>query len=295
LVGENYRSVKDLVVLKAMPTTHIELNILRGLHKQKEQTHEIKSEQQLLNLLMALDWQVFHVVTLSKSETDWAQIGGSREEDGLVAVYQEGEEIIIKNSVPRDSAEIEAFFLSYYNKSHYFKKELPYRPRPKAKAVAQLQVPPNPNYNLSEELKKFRCQERRVHVLSFVFVFLIGYLVYAGFNDELRFIGQRTIAIDAIVIDAKYAHFGKGKFYRRATYEYVYEGKTYAGKFNTGPSNPKGFSGCRLRVKVSKRYPRRSKILARYKSCNDLPFDGLELPAWLKGPKTTSLVNEHGD
>ncbi|MCH8555711.1 MAG: hypothetical protein LAT76_11170 [Schleiferiaceae bacterium] len=273
--------------MKTADTNHLELNILCGLEQQEETTYAIKSEQQLLKTLRAIDWQVFHIVTLSRSETDWVQIGGSIDTDGLAAVYQVSDEMIIKDTVPRNDIEIEDYFLSFYAGNQSFKKERPYWPQPKVKRTDQSKTPQRLDYNLAKKIKISRWQERRLHILSLIFVLFVGYMGYAIIYDELRFIGQHTIEIDALVIDAKYAHFGKGKLYRRATYEYTYDGKAFTGKFNALPSNSKGFRGCKVRIKVSKRYPHRSKVLAKYKSCNDLPYDRLELPAWLNGPKTT--------
>ena len=70
----------------------MELLVLSDYGSEEILKKEEISESDILETMNAIDWNLFHLVGLSKNDSDWIEVGGNTGVDGLSVMYEKNNE-----------------------------------------------------------------------------------------------------------------------------------------------------------------------------------------------------------
>ncbi|MEN8187401.1 MAG: hypothetical protein ABFR05_09755 [Bacteroidota bacterium] len=87
---------------------------------------------------------------------------------------------------------------------------------------------------------------------------IMGYYLYTG---EYRFIGQKTIIIEAEIIETNMFHMGKGYYLHNLKYEYEFQNEKFQDYKKMGKKYGRMEKGDLIKIKISTKHPERNKYI----------------------------------
>lgn len=104
-------------------STKMELMVLSNYGGEEKKISDSTSIIQIKNTMNELDWNNFHQVILSTDNSNWIEVGGNLNEDGLSSMYEENGKQFIINEPPSSVEHMTEILISYFNRDGKFKKE----------------------------------------------------------------------------------------------------------------------------------------------------------------------------
>ncbi|WP_179321128.1 hypothetical protein [Winogradskyella helgolandensis] len=79
--------------------------------------------EQIKSTMNELNWNNFHQVVLSTNDSNWIEVGGNLNEDGLSSMYEENGKQFIINEPPSSKKHMTEILISYFKGDGKFKRE----------------------------------------------------------------------------------------------------------------------------------------------------------------------------
>ena len=103
--------------------TKMELMLLSNYGAEEKIISDSTTIEQIKNTMNELDWNNFHQVILSTDNSNWIEVGGNLNEDGLSSMYEENGKQFIINEPPSSVEHMTKILISYFNGDGKYKKE----------------------------------------------------------------------------------------------------------------------------------------------------------------------------
>ncbi len=103
--------------------TKMELMILSNYGAEEKIISDSTTVEQIKNTMKGLNWNNFHQVILSADNSNWIEVGGNLNEDGLSSMYEENGQQFIINKPPASIEHMTDILLSYFYGDGKFKRE----------------------------------------------------------------------------------------------------------------------------------------------------------------------------
>tara|TARA_R110001606_G_scaffold278147_4_gene426380 strand:+ start:284 stop:697 length:414 start_codon:yes stop_codon:yes gene_type:complete len=103
--------------------TKMELMLLSNYGAEEKIISDSTTIKQIKNTMNELDWNNFHQVILSTDNSNWIEVGGNLNEDGLSSMYEENGKQFIINEPPSSVEHMTKILISYFNGDGKYKKE----------------------------------------------------------------------------------------------------------------------------------------------------------------------------
>lgn len=103
--------------------TKMELMLLSNYGAEEKIISDSITIKQIENTMNKLDWNNFHQVILSTDNSNWIEVGGNLNEDGLSSMYEENGKQFIINKPPSSVEHMTKILISYFNGDGKYKKE----------------------------------------------------------------------------------------------------------------------------------------------------------------------------
>ncbi|WP_452599165.1 hypothetical protein [Pontimicrobium sp. MEBiC01747] len=103
--------------------TKMELMLLSNYGAEEKIISDSTTIKQIENTMNKLDWNNFHQVILSTDNSNWIEVGGNLNEDGLSSMYEENGKQFIINKPPLSVEHMTKILISYFNGDGKYKKE----------------------------------------------------------------------------------------------------------------------------------------------------------------------------
>jgi len=103
--------------------TKMELMLLSNYGAEEKKISDSTTIEQIKSTMNELDWNNFHQVILSSDNTNWIEVGGNLNEDGLSSMYEEDGKQFIINEPPSSVEHMTEILISYFNGDGKYKKE----------------------------------------------------------------------------------------------------------------------------------------------------------------------------
>ena len=100
-----------------------ELMLLSNYGAEEKIISDSTTIKQIKNTMNELDWNNFHQVILSTDNSNWIEVGGNLNEDGLSSMYEENGKQFIINEPPSSVEHMTKILISYFNGDGKYKKE----------------------------------------------------------------------------------------------------------------------------------------------------------------------------
>ena len=100
-----------------------ELMLLSNYGAEEKIISDSTTIKQIKNTMNKLDWNNFHQVILSTDNSNWIEVGGNLNEDGLSSMYEENGKQFIINEPPSSVEHMTKILISYFNGDGKYKKE----------------------------------------------------------------------------------------------------------------------------------------------------------------------------
>lgn len=110
---------------KTTKKTHekMELTVLSNYGAEEKIISDNTTIEQIRETMKELDWNDFHQVVLSIDNSNWIEVGGNLNEDGLSSMYEENGKQFVINKPPSSVEHMTEILISYFNGDGKFKKE----------------------------------------------------------------------------------------------------------------------------------------------------------------------------
>lgn len=101
----------------------MELMVLSNYGAEEKIISDSTSLAQIKQTMKEIDWNTFNQVILSTDNSNWIEVGGNLNEDGLSSMYEENGKQFIINEPPSSVEHMTEILISYFNGDGKFKKE----------------------------------------------------------------------------------------------------------------------------------------------------------------------------
>ena len=101
----------------------MELTVLSNYGAEERIISDNTTIEQIRETMKELDWNDFHQVVLSIDNSNWIEVGGNLNEDGLSSMYEENGKQFVINKPPSSVEHMTEILISYFNEDVKFKKE----------------------------------------------------------------------------------------------------------------------------------------------------------------------------
>lgn len=101
----------------------MELTVLSNYGAEEKIISDNTTIEQIRETMKELDWNDFHQVILLIDNSNWIEVGGNLNEDGLSSIYEENGKQFIINKPPSSVEHMTEILISYFNRDGKFKKE----------------------------------------------------------------------------------------------------------------------------------------------------------------------------
>ncbi len=101
----------------------MELMVLSNYGAEEKIVSDSTSIAQIKETMKGIDWNNFTQVILSTDNSNWIEVGGNLDEDGLSSMYELNGKLFVINKPPSSSDHMTEILLSYFNGDGKFKKE----------------------------------------------------------------------------------------------------------------------------------------------------------------------------
>lgn len=225
----------------------MQLTLIKGFEGKVENVIQVYDWDEIEEIFDAIDWKVFHILTLEKEEGCSCDISGNICEDGLSASMTfDGEFYVIKESPENTQfakSILKTFFIDEKRAFNvYFFEKLEQRIKPK------------------------RYTNRFFSIVMLLFLSsIILWPFYFLYQDDLKFLGRNDVSYArAVVVNIKNQNFGGRYFFQRVTYEFKTDQGVYQGEFLGG--NRQGYFelGDELKIRYLNSNPNVSDYEGRY-------------------------------
>lgn len=225
----------------------MQLTLIKGFEGKVENVIQVYDWDEIEKIFDAIDWKVFHIITLEKEEGCSCDISGNICEDGLSASLTFKDQLFVIEEAPESllfaKTLLKTFFL---NENSAFEKYF-------SKKEVQKSFPKRNNNRFFTI----------VMLLFFLSIILIPF--YFLFKDDLKFLGRSDVSYArAVVVNIKKQNYGGRYFFQKVTYEFETDQGVYQGEFLGG--NRQGYSklGDELKIRYLNSDPNISDYEGRY-------------------------------
>lgn len=160
------------------------------------------SEREISDFLTSLDWEEFNSVKLELDSRNWIDVSGNLSGDGLAIVYEENGNQFVSNDAPNSVQQLKATLILYLNADKSFKNIGFSSSLVNSHTTTDKETDYNSwkiRYDAKEKINNHN------HRITILFAFLIiGFLssaIYLWATDDLKFVGQDSDFVTAIVND----------------------------------------------------------------------------------------------
>ncbi|WP_299211812.1 hypothetical protein [uncultured Aquimarina sp.] len=103
--------------------TKMELMVLSNYGVEEKIVSKSTTSEQIKETMSGINWNNFHQVVLSTDNSNWIEVGGNLNEDGLSSMYEENGQQFIINKPPSSIEHMTDILLSYFYGDGRFKRE----------------------------------------------------------------------------------------------------------------------------------------------------------------------------
>ena len=115
------------------------------------------------------------------------------------------------------------------------------------------------NYAASQKKEK---RKNLLLILAAIATIAVGsFLFYSWSTDELQFIGRETAVVNAVVVDERMIHWGRGYYYQEGTCEFILNGRRQSTTFRINDAFYIRDVGDSILIKVAVHTPELSKFI----------------------------------
>ncbi|CAZ97337.1 Hypothetical protein ZOBELLIA_3199 [Zobellia galactanivorans] len=108
---------------KKTSTVKMELMVLSNYGAEEKIISDSTSLSQIKETMKEIDWNTFNQVILSTDNSNWIEVGGNLNEDGLSSMYEENGKQFVINEPPSSIDHMTEILISYFNGDGNFKKD----------------------------------------------------------------------------------------------------------------------------------------------------------------------------
>ncbi|WP_148560717.1 hypothetical protein [Zobellia galactanivorans] len=101
----------------------MELMVLSNYGAEEKIISDSTSLSQIKETMKEIDWNTFNQVILSTDNSNWIEVGGNLNEDGLSSMYEENGKQFVINEPPSSIDHMTEILISYFNGDGNFKKD----------------------------------------------------------------------------------------------------------------------------------------------------------------------------